>query len=336
MKSSTATYDAGTLISTDRPSVDTIPVVQLLPLLESYVLDGAYQLKSDRYMQEQRALIERRFLPFLTSIEATHIGKMELRQFLIHTRQGGCNDKGKTTSESTVANYYRSLRAFWSWIVTEGVIDRSPFVGMPPPKVPKKKITPFTQEQIQKLLLAATNTRSPRRDVAILLMLLDTGMRVGELVSLTIADVDLTHRKATVKGKGGKIRDVYWSPITGRALIAYLRERTIETSPHETDPLWIAACGRNSGAALTQWGVRQIMERLEEATGITGVRCSPHTMRHTFALEFLGEGGDVFSLMRILGHEDLATTKRYINASGAALQAAHTRSSPVMSMMKKK
>lgn len=312
-----------------------VPLAQLRSLLESYLLDGSYQLKSTRYLQDQRKLVENRLLPYLESINATHCGKGEIRGFLIYTRAGGNHGGTSKCSEATVANYFRSLRAFWSWIVTEGVLDSSPFEGMPPPKVPKKLIQPFTGDQLRKLLDAASRTLAPRRDVALVLLLLDTGMRVGEVISLTVGDVDMQRRCATVKGKGGKVREVYWSPPTGRAILAYLRDR-FDTDPIAEESLFVSTRGKGQDCGLTQWGVRQVLERLEKAAGISGVRCSPHTFRHTFALEFLKSGGNQFDLIRLLGHEDIGTTKRYVNQAQSDVQGAHTRFSPVMSTINKK
>lgn len=315
---------------------DSIPVVQLPSLLTSYLLDGSYQLKSARYLGDQKKLVERRLIPYLASVNAVHVGKSELRGFLIYTRAGGNHGGTTGCSEATVANYFRSLRAFWSWMVAEGVLTRSPFEGMPPPKVPKKPIQPFTGDQLRKLLEAASQTSSPRRDVALVLMLLDTGMRVGELVSLTVGDIDMTRRCASVTGKGSKVREVYWSPPTGRALLAYLRERAADGEGIEEEALFASVRGKGAECALTDNGVRQLMQRLESAAGITGVRCSPHTIRHTFALEFLKSGGNQFDLIRLLGHEDIATTKRYVNQAQGDVQSAHTRFSPVMSTVGKK
>ena len=122
---------------------DALLVSQLRPLLESYLLDGQYQLKSTRYLADQRKLVVNRLLPFLEGVAATHCGRSELRQFLIHTRAGGNHGGGSKCSEATVANYFRSLRAFWSWIVLEEILKTSPFEGMPAPKVPKQLIQPF-------------------------------------------------------------------------------------------------------------------------------------------------------------------------------------------------
>lgn len=315
------------------PPPGSIAVCQIKPLLESYLLDGSYQQKSQRYLTSQRKLIEGLLLSYLTDTGAAYCGKSEIRAFLIYTRSGGNNKDKRPCSEATVANYFRSLRAFWSWLVSEEVLEKSPFEGMPAPKVPKKPIQPFTGDQLRALLEAASQSACPRRDVAMVLLLLDTGMRVSELVGLSVGDIDLTRRLALVTGKGKKQREVYWSPPTARALLAYLRDRAQVQEPEPTDPLWVSVRGTTTSEALTDWGVRQLLQRLEKKAGISGVRCSPHTFRHTFALEFLKGGGNQFDLIRLLGHEDIAVTKRYVNQAQGDVQGAHTRFSPVMGVV---
>jgi len=105
---------------------------------------------------------------------------------------------------STVDTYFRCLRAFFNFVVREGLIGESPLKKVTPPRIPKDQIQPFTTEQAQALVDAAKKSDQPHRNAALLLILLDTGLRVSELCSLTLSAVDPETKDLSVTGKGGK------------------------------------------------------------------------------------------------------------------------------------
>lgn len=111
-----------------------------------------------------------------------------------------------------------------------------------------------------------------------------------------------------------------------RALWRYLEAERRQAGPDE--PLFIAAGGFDAGAGLTPTGVRQMIKKAGAAAGLTGVRCSPHTLRHTFAINFLREGGNLFALQALMGHADLAILRRYVALAEADLAQAHRAASP--------
>lgn len=176
---------------------------------------------------------------------------------------------------------------------------------------------------------ACAQTNYPTRNLAILSVLFDTGLRVGELCSLTVGDVDMTGRRLRVRdGKMGKDRLVPFGRTTQQRLRAYLglEEREMGES------LWLGERGTRTGEGLTPSGVKQMIRDLGRLAEVKGVRVSPHTLRHTFAIEFLRSGGDVYSLQYILGHTDLDMTKRYVAIAQADVDMVMARSSPLDSM----
>jgi integrase/recombinase XerD len=181
-------------------------------------------------------------------------------------------------------------------------------------------VQPFTETQVNDLLTAAKRSRQPRRDEAILLFLFDTGLRASELCSLRFKDVDMTAKKATVEGKGGKTRPVYFGRVAARALWAYLKEDGREAE----EPIFLS----ERGDALTRSGLQQLLERLGAQAHVTSTRCSPHTFRHTFAVSFLRAGGNQFTLMNLLGHTNIQMTSRYVRLAQADVENQHRQFSP--------
>ena len=227
--------------------------------------------------------------------------------------------------------YFRILRTFFRYLVREQVLTTSPMETLDPPKVSRDQIEPFTAEQIAALLASARGSRHALRDEAIILFLLDTGVRVSELAAMRASHLNLAEGYVQIpKGKGGKARRVQISPPTRRALSAYLRQfgRSPET------PVWIAEGGHHTGDGLTSCAITQLIGRLGDAAGITGVRCSPHTIRHTFAVEFVRGGGNLFSLMEMLGHTSLSMSKKYVALAEADIAEQHRQFSPVERMVK--
>jgi integrase/recombinase XerC/integrase/recombinase XerD len=227
---------------------------------------------------------------------------------------------------STVDTYFRALRAFCNFAVREGLLERSPCQTVKAPRVPKDQVQPFTADQAQSLVDAAKQSSQPLRDSALILVLLDTGLRVSELCSLTIRDVDPETKQLTIRGKGNKVRHVFLSATVRRALWRYVEhERRLAS---DDEPLFVASRGRRADAGLTPSGVFQLFQRLGQAARIRGVRCSPHTARHYFAISLLRNGASLFELQVLMGHEDLTVLRRYVALAEADLAQVHRRASP--------
>jgi site-specific recombinase XerD len=273
---------------------------------------------------------------FLTDREKETCSTLELREFLAYVRNGHLEPGGRwgnphstrPVRPRTVRDYHGHLRTFFKWLVREEILTASPMERIDPPISRSDQITPFTTEQVQKLLAAAKKSKHPKRDEAIMLMLLDTGMRVSELTGLKLADLDLQERRCRVLGKGNKHRSVFFGTSTAKALFNYLRDEGLEKG----DYLFRSERGTNAGEGLTRWGVRQIIERAAKVAKIDMARCSPHTFRHTMAVTFLRNGGQTFTLKELLGHTDLKMTQRYVALAEADIASQGRRFSPVDSL----
>lgn len=221
----------------------------------------------------------------------------------------------------TVVIYHTGLASLWTWAIEEGYADDHIIRKVKRPRFQKPKIEPFDRYQIRALLKAAEDTRNPARNRAIILFLLDTGVRASELCSLKIGDLKGDH--VTILGKGKKVRTVPVSTRTLKAYGEYLFDRR-HTGPDEA---MFASERWESDGHIGRNGLRKLLYRLGELAGVE--KCHPHRLRHTFAIAYLRNGGDVYTLQEIMGHSTLDMVKEYLAISQVDTRVAHKKASPV-------
>jgi site-specific recombinase XerD len=215
---------------------------------------------------------------------------------------------------STVRTRFAGLRRFCGWLVAEGELEVHPMAGMSPPEPSAKPVPVLQDDELVALLkTCAGRTFEDRRDEAILRVLLDAGIRVSELCGLKVTDVDLDREMALVTGKGNKIRPVYFGTRTVKALDRYLRERRRHRWSH-LDALFLTQRG-----ALSTDGARDRVSVRAEQAGLKD-RMHPHRFRHTFAHDFLINGGQERDLKRLAGWSSDTMLERY-GASAADMRA---------------
>jgi site-specific recombinase XerD len=217
-------------------------------------------------------------------------------------------------SARTLEGFHTALRALFNWALERGKIFTNPMAPIKGRRARRKIPEIFSNAQIRDLLAAAGN----RRDRAILLILLDTGLRRNELLSLDIEDLDLEEGWLKIHGKGDKDRFVPIGDIAGAALGEMLLDHP------RTGPLFLNC----HGLRLQKGGLRAMLLRLRDQARLS-CRVHPHKFRHTFARNYL-QRGDLESLRDILGHEDIRITAEiYGSFTRARLKEQHRRCSPV-------
>lgn len=254
----------------------------------------------------------------------------DLRRFIIALRETKkyskhpfCLAQDNPISSLSINSYVRAIRALWGFLLREGVIPVNAMLQVKPPKAQKKIIQPFTEEHL-KLLLAQPDkgTSNGYRDYAIMLLLLDSCIRLSELTNLQIDDVNIEERFFKVTGKGDKQRIVPVGGVVAGVLARYI----MKYRPKGGSPNVFLS---HSGRPLTGNNIERIIRAYGKKAGIKGVRLSPHTFRHSGAVQFLRNGGDSFALQRILGHSSLEMTRKYCQLSSTDVREAHRKFSPV-------
>ncbi|WP_104991403.1 tyrosine-type recombinase/integrase [Deinococcus sp. NW-56] len=248
--------------------------------------------------------------------EAEALTVQHLRAFLRKLEADGLAPGG-------VHAHARALRALLTWAYREELLSTNPVKRLEMPTVDRQRLPAVSGEQVQLLLKTCRKGPQPLRDCALVLTLFDTGIRVQEAVNLQLSALLFERGLLRIHGKGNKERFV---PIGARAMQAlniYLRR---ERRPaHAGVPNVFLS---RSGQPLTKSGISIRLHKLALDIGVPRADCAPHTFRRGFAVEFLRNGGDVFTLQQILGHSSLEMTRRYVTFLDEDLKAAHLRFSP--------
>jgi site-specific recombinase XerD len=317
-----------------REEAPALSLADLEYFAEGWGYDGEARMLAKSYLEKRRETTAH-LLWFLTRRGMAECGTGELRAFLAylrtsHEEPGGRFGNPHATrplAASTVKHHYTMLRAFWNFVVESGGVETSPMATLKAPIARPDQIQPFSEEDQRALVAAARKSRFAERNTALVLFLLDTGARVSEVCALTYGQLAMSERCCRVEGKGGKERLVAFGTETAQALWGMLRHH-----PRQPDtPLFLAFSGpgRRVCHGLTRRAIRTLLIELGKAAGLKGVRVSPHTCRHSFALSFLRGGGDPHALQMLMGHSSPSTTARYISLAQADLLEQHRKSSPV-------
>lgn len=214
-------------------------------------------------------------------------------------------------SNETRLDYWRGLRSFFTWCSARYGLD-NPMLSVARPRGSNRKPTTLGEEQIQRILAACLT----RRDRALVLLVMDTGLRLGEVLSLTWDAIEPGHLR--VRGKTGD-RIVPIRPETHQALIGLGNGQHVFTT--------------DSGSPLTLRGMQMVIRRLMARAGITGHRIGIHALRHTFATMYLRSGGNIRILQELLGHTALETTSIYLHLAGRDTAQDHAQHSPLVRIL---
>ncbi|MEG0392814.1 MAG: tyrosine-type recombinase/integrase, partial [Anaerovoracaceae bacterium] len=233
--------------------------------------------------------------------------------------------KREGRSAATINRKLASIRLFYKFLISKGLVFSNPVENIKAPKTERKTVEYLSIEEVELLLGAPGDTVKGRRDRAILELLYATGIRVNELVLAHVEDVNLRIGFFTCPGDAGKARIV---PIGGpakEAMEAYLensRSMLIKEKQEET-----ALFVNYRGEQMTRQGLWKILREYGRQVGLEE-KISPHILRNSFAVHMIQNGADLKSLQELLGHEDLATTQIYLTASKNRIKDVYDKTHP--------
>jgi integrase/recombinase XerC/integrase/recombinase XerD len=256
------------------------------------------------------------------------IGEPEVRAFIHHlqnkTKWVKRNGRAVTErlSSEGVQNRLRALKAFFNWFHRQGYTEEHRLAGMRNIRVQKKVVEVLTDEEIGRIL-ATCDVREHRgaRTHAIITLMLDTGLRFSEVITLEESQVDIDDGCLKVLGKGNKERIVPFGSASQKTLWRY--HKLFRPEPVDTDSFFLT----EEGYQFTQDGFKSLFQRVAQRSGIP--RLHAHLLRHTFATKYLMAGGDIFSLQQILGHTSLEMVRRYVTLASQHVAVQHRKFSPM-------
>ncbi len=298
----------------------------------SDALEGFWLAKRRGYSVhtvEDYANTFRRFRLFVGDADVAGLSADDVRRFLdsMHQRYG--------LSDKTLCNYWTALSAFWTWAEVELSVPHVIRNRVDRPSFQRKRIEAYRVEEVQAMIAACAKADAWRtstgkisrgkrptadRDRAIIIALVDTGLRASELCDLRVEDYDRDRGSLHVRdGKGGKERMVFAGDAAKRAIWRYLLTRK---GAGAKEPLFATDTTRH----LDRNNLRQTLQRIGERAGVRGV--TVHRFRHTFAITFLRNGGSPLALQDLLGHEKMETVRLYASLATVDLEKAQQASSP--------
>jgi len=315
--------------------------MQFSKAIEGYTIaalaDGYSQSTLNTYRYALNTMVE-----YIGDKEVSDISTENLRGFMnylvtVYTPERRNNPSNvEPLSTASHHRYWKAMRSFFKWAEMDLRVSR-PDLSIKMPAWESKDIIPLTEEEIRSLLKSSEYAQVPAgkrqayqfrrktalRDRAIILTLLDTGVRVGELTRLRTGDVNMENGEVFVRPfhvKKTHSRTTYLGKASRKAIWRYLVER--DDAKPET-PLFLTIEDR----PMSRHRVLGLLSQLGKSAGISKVR--PHRFRHTMAIQYLRNGGDIYTLKRILGHKSFEMVNHYLNLSTIDSLNAHQKASPV-------
>jgi site-specific recombinase XerD len=278
-------------------------------LLDRYLRDrGRSRNLSSYTLRNYRTDLEH-FLAALAgwSVDPIAVTRGDLRRYLAVLL-------GEGVADGSVRRKVSTIRSFYKWLRAENHLETDPFYGVTGPKAGRRLPDVLTSEDIARLLLAAADGRGPAdlRDRAIMELLYAAGLRVSEVASLDVNDLDVRDRAVRVRGKGNKERVGIFGEPAAAALRGYLRAGRPELVSGKQEALFL----NRFGGRLTVRSVQSIVRKYATKAGLPSA-VHPHLLRHSFATHLLDGGADLRIVQELLGHESPNTTQIYTHVSEA-------------------
>ena len=261
-------------------------------------------------------------------IETSHpvalglIDEDTVREFILWLQERSVH--GHKMKVSSVNNRVRALRAFFNWLYWKGYTVSHLLQDVKPPRLPQVMVNTLSDEEITSIMVSLNqSTMTGSRNTAIIAMFLDSGLRLSELVGLKTRDVHLEDQYVKVMGKSSKERMVAFGSTARNALLNYLVHFRDEPAHPGVEEFFLTI----DGYAMSNEGVKTMLRRIGAAAGVP--RLHAHLCRHTYATNFLINGGNVLLLKQNLGHTTLAMVDRYVHLATSKVAILSRSYSPL-------
>lgn len=245
------------------------------------------------------------------------VTKGDLESFLDYLKESGF-------APATISRSIASMKAFWHYLTRQGIVTEDVAVSLHAPRIEKKAPEVLTVKEINLLMEQPKgNNDKEIRDKAMLELLYATGIRVSELISLTISDIDMESSQITVRDRG-KVRTVPFGSSSYKALKAYLGGTRGDMLGDKKSDLLFLNC---SGEEMSRQGFWKIIKLYAKKAGIKS-DITPHTLRHSFAAHLVENGAELKSVQEMLGHSDISTTMIYTRVKTNHLKEVYSKAHP--------
>ncbi len=234
------------------------------------------------------------------------------------------SQKGDLLSHKTVQCHVRVLKAFSTWLYEEEYTTLNRLRNLKLPKATIRIMEPLTPQEIKKVVSSINRkSYSGERNHAVLMTLLDSGLRASELASITLNNVNLRDGYIRITGKGDKERIVPIGKFVRMEIMHYIEKVRPQAYGSDCNNLFLS----QGSKPMTLNTVKMVFSKLARSSGIN--RLHAHLCRHTFAVNYLLNGGDIFSLREILGHTTLEMVNHYLHFTRAQITDQHRKYSPM-------
>lgn len=227
-------------------------------------------------------------------------------------------------ASSTIARKVAAIKSFYNYLTSQGIVDENPSIDIDSPKVKKRLPQTLSLSEVERLLEAPMGGNTPKnlRDVTLLNVLYETGMRVTEVVSIQLEDVNLEHSALSSPTRQGDAREIPIEDDTKRLLVEYLAEGRPQLAKDKREH---ALFLNHRGEKLTRQGLWLIIKGYARQVGLN-TEVTPHTLRHSFAVHRLNKGTKLEDIQHLLGHANISTTQIYVQMESAEGESSRSAS----------
>ncbi len=217
--------------------------------------------------------------------------------------------KDQPYASSTIARKVAAIKSFYNYLAAEGIVSDNPTIDIDSPKVKKRLPQTLSLAEVERLLESPSSINTPKnlRDVTLLNVLYETGMRVTEVVSIQLEDVDLKHAVLSSPTRQGEAREIPLEDTTQTLLAEYIAEGRPQLAKNKAER---ALFLNHRGEKLTRQGLWLIIKGYARQAGLN-TEVTPHTLRHSFAVHRLNKGSKLEDIQHLLGHANISTTQIY-------------------------